>query len=129
VLEELAFHDTIDLLDMTLVQGDKNRALVGKVLINRTDADTGNLGDAVCRNRFDALSLQNSDHGVEHRFDRLTSPPLLGLAAIARVRWNVVANHRSGSVKLCRDGGKDRFCNRQTVDFLYRSLKNRFGVK
>jgi hypothetical protein len=47
VLEEFAFDDTIDLLDMTLVQGDKNRALVGKVLIDRTDADTGNLGYAV----------------------------------------------------------------------------------
>jgi hypothetical protein len=38
VFEELGLDDAIDLFDVTLMQGDKDRALVREVLVDRTDA-------------------------------------------------------------------------------------------
>jgi hypothetical protein len=60
-----------------LVQGNKNGALVGKVLINRANADAGNLGDAVRRDGGQAFALEQPDDGLKHRVESLTRAPLL----------------------------------------------------
>jgi hypothetical protein len=81
MLEEFAFHHPIDLLNVTLMQGDEDRALIRKVLIDRADADAGNLGYTVRCDGLHALALQNPDYRVEYRFDRLAGSALRGLAA------------------------------------------------
>jgi hypothetical protein len=47
VLDERALDDTPNVLDMATVQGEKDGALVGEVLIHGAHADAGDLRDPV----------------------------------------------------------------------------------
>ena len=71
----------VDLLDMALMQRDKDRSLVREILIHRANANPRNLGNTIRRNRAKALSLEHPHDSVEYRIDRLTSTTLRRLAA------------------------------------------------
>jgi uncharacterized protein YbjT (DUF2867 family) len=53
---------------VALVQGDKDRALIGEILLDGTDADPGDRSDAIRRNGFNARAFHYLRHGIEHRF-------------------------------------------------------------
>jgi len=57
VLDLPAFDQMRDLLDVAIVQSSKGRALVGDVLVDRSDTDTGDFRDAVCCDTADAVAL------------------------------------------------------------------------
>lgn len=59
------------LLRFAAHQGDRDRILVGKVLIQRADADTGPLGDGVGRIRIEASLLQNASRRLDDVLHRL----------------------------------------------------------
>lgn len=77
MVDECALDDAIDLIDVALVQGDVDRALVREVLVDRADAYPRNLSDAVRGDGIDAFALQDSYNGIKHRFDGLTRAALL----------------------------------------------------
>src|SRR5208283_1451132 len=80
VLDELGLNHAIYLIDVTLVQGGKDRALVGEVLVKRTDTYARNLSDAVGCDGLGALVLQKPYHRVEHSLDGLAGATLLWAA-------------------------------------------------
>src|SRR5204862_7135592 len=65
--------------DVTLVQRREDGALVGEVLVDRSDADARDLGDPVGRDRVEAIALQELDSRVEHRLHGVPRPLLRGL--------------------------------------------------
>ena len=81
MFDERDLNYAIDLLDMPLMQRNKDRPLVRKILIDRANAYPSNLGHTISRNRTKALSLQHRHHSVEYRVDRLTGTTLRRLAA------------------------------------------------
>ena len=81
MLYQFALYYAIDLLDVALMQGRENSALVGEVLIEGADAYAGDFGDAICGQGPKALALQNPDNGVEDRIDGLQCAALLRLAS------------------------------------------------
>jgi hypothetical protein len=64
------------LADVPLVKGNKDRSLVGEVLIQRSDTDTGGLGDPVGGDRLSVSALEQLDNCVEHRLHRQLRPLL-----------------------------------------------------
>ncbi len=81
MLHELVCEEAVDLLDMALVQGFKDRGPIREVLIERADTDAGNLSDPVGGDRLKALALQDSHHSIQDRLDGLACPALLRAAA------------------------------------------------
>ena len=66
MLDELGFDHAVNLLDVLLVQCNKDCLLVRKVLIDRADTHTGNLGDPLCSDSSESLTLQYSPNSVEY---------------------------------------------------------------
>src|SRR4051812_26834387 len=56
--------DEVYIVDVSVVKGGEDGALVGKVLIERADADAGGLGDAIRGHSLGSVALY-------HKLDRL----------------------------------------------------------
>src|SRR4051812_46671981 len=69
---------------MALVKGGEDGPLVGKVLVERSDADARRLRDAVRREAFGAVTLQHPRDRLEDGPHRLPGALLLGLATRER---------------------------------------------
>ena len=80
VLDERALDQPAHLLDVAVVERREDGDLVGEVLVDRADADAGNFGDAVGRDRGSAVTGEHAGDGVEDRLDRLVGAILLGAA-------------------------------------------------
>ncbi len=75
--------DLTGLLDVTLMQSREDGALVGKVLVHRTNADPRRLSDAVGGDGIDTFKPQHPLNRVENNFNRLPRTFLLRRAANA----------------------------------------------
>ena len=71
----------VNLLDVPLVQRNKDCLLVRKVLIDRTDAHAGDFGNPVCGESPKSFALQHSPYSLEYGFDSLAGAPLRRPAA------------------------------------------------
>src|SRR5580658_10154501 len=80
VLDEHGLNHAIYLVDVALVQGGKDRTLVGEVLVKRADTYARNLSDAVGCDGLGALAPQKPNHRVEHSLDGLAGTTLLWAA-------------------------------------------------
>ena len=79
VRDERAFDQAGNLRDMPIMQRCENDAFVRKVLVDRTNADTSDFGDAVRRDALDAVALQDLHDRVEHCFHGRPGAALLWL--------------------------------------------------
>jgi hypothetical protein len=75
------FDEAVDLLNVAFVQGDEDGALVGKILVDRADADSRDLGDPIGRDGLKAFAFEDPDDSVEHSFDGVARPALPRLLA------------------------------------------------
>src|SRR5262249_31561996 len=57
MLYELSLDETVDLLYVALMQSDKNRPLVRKVLVDGADTHSRDLSDPIRRDRLETLTL------------------------------------------------------------------------
>jgi len=74
----------VDLINVPLMQRNKDGLFVGKVLVDRTNADTRCLSNVVGRNRGRARALEESDYGVQDSVNGLLRPLLNRLAPVSR---------------------------------------------
>jgi hypothetical protein len=81
MFDELGFDHAINFLYVALVQGNKDCLLVWEVLVNRADAHSGNLDNAIGCEHVKAFTLQHSYDSIEHRIDSLTGAALFRLAS------------------------------------------------
>ena len=79
---------------LVALQAKQDRRLVRKILVQRTDADAGALGDSRHGETLRALAFQNLNSGIEHcRNERIGASLLRRLA-----RGNIVVS-RHGEVR------------------------------
>lgn len=71
-----ALHYAIDLANVPVVKGDKNRPLVWKVLVDGPDTDPSRFGDPVGCNRRSASAFEKFDGRIQHRLDGHLGPLL-----------------------------------------------------
>ncbi len=76
MLDERALDTSVDVLNVPLVEGDKDRPLVGEILVHGANADPCHFRDAVSVDCGHALLLEDSHHGIEDRLDRQLCAPL-----------------------------------------------------
>jgi len=82
VFDKFGVDHPVNLIYVTLVQRDKDRLLVRKVLVDRANAYARNFGNPVCCDSTKALTLQHSYNCIEYGIDRLPRATLLRLAAM-----------------------------------------------
>src|SRR5262245_23489831 len=78
-------HGSEAIIDMPPPDGPYQRDLVRKVLIQRSDTNSGRIGNLVGRETSPSLLAQNASPSLDHRFHRSTRSGLLRLLAHGRL--------------------------------------------
>src|SRR5215469_17888000 len=81
MFDKLGLDHSVNLIDVALMQRNKDSLLVREILVHRADAHPGNLGNSVRRDGPEALALQDSYNCVKYRFNCLMCAQLLRSAS------------------------------------------------
>lgn len=81
VLQQGGFDNAVDLFDVAQVDRGEDGLLIGKVLIDGTDADAGSVRNAVGCDGVDAFAFEDPDNSLNDCVDCLAGTKLARLAA------------------------------------------------